>query len=716
MADLAVTVPKANRTQAIETISSWRGALRVRVIGEDVFSVGLMVSMPTTPLSVGPLRNELNRMVRALGGRVGVKDEWLVGWQFDSAPRVSSDDEDLNAAIVAHEPDDLDPAILARDRPRYDDDDLGPNLSLVRYLPDLRRLAGEFAPSQEFADEVIRRLIARIGEDPTFYHPGLPPRVAAYQALYQLWLDELATAPVRDTDNHISLARMAVLLTTGEGLDQEEAASVLGLPTSDIASLIADLRRDLPRQASARVLIIEDDPTIAEDLRSIVQEGNHVVVGVVQTAAQAVQLARLHRPDIVLGDADLGDGPSGLDAVFQIRRFAEIRVIFVTEYPERLLTGRRHEPTFVITKPYLRGTVAEAISQAIMSGPLPILDAQDIDDTADDLEEIDDGEALRAGDELETEFDRDIDTGSVDARGGVDFDGETSDESLGEASPDPRQALPSERSISAMSLAPLPGPVDADVVDGALRRTPRAIMNASVAQASVEALRMRHHRTAERFHGDMVGRNLGNAFNARMDEIRLSLSEPLTETTGVDLGVQAEGLMRMTAAIDAELGEGTAADIAIFIDDVMKLAWMFPEYQAFAVEARSREPMAAEARSALFEVSHAIEHLPVGSVEPELRDEVAATRMNAELPGDPVADLALQRGIGNILRGVGRFLKRHIAGMSSSAGKEFDETAGKAFVKYGLTLLGSTAVFTLIHFFPAEFQFAAALMKNWIAQ
>jgi hypothetical protein len=40
-------------------------------------------------------------------------------------------------------------------------------------------------------------------------------------------------------------------------------------------------------------------------------------------------------------------------------------VIFITAFPERLLTGTRPEPTFLITKPFQRSTVKAAIAQAL---------------------------------------------------------------------------------------------------------------------------------------------------------------------------------------------------------------------------------------------------------------------------------------------------------------------------------------------------------------
>src|SRR3546814_9498477 len=67
------------------------------------------------------------------------------------------------------------------------------------------------------------------------------------------------------------------------------------------------------------------------------------------------------RPCIVLADIQLGDGSSGIDAVHDILEQFSVPVIFVTAFPERLLTGERPEPTYLITKPFQEETVRAAI-------------------------------------------------------------------------------------------------------------------------------------------------------------------------------------------------------------------------------------------------------------------------------------------------------------------------------------------------------------------
>ena len=67
----------------------------------------------------------------------------------------------------------------------------------------------------------------------------------------------------------------------------------------------------------------------------------------------------------MLADIQLADGSSGLEAVNELLRLREVPVIFITSFPERLLTGERPEPTFLLTKPYQPDTVRATISQAL---------------------------------------------------------------------------------------------------------------------------------------------------------------------------------------------------------------------------------------------------------------------------------------------------------------------------------------------------------------
>ncbi|HKR25150.1 MAG TPA: response regulator, partial [Allosphingosinicella sp.] len=100
-------------------------------------------------------------------------------------------------------------------------------------------------------------------------------------------------------------------------------------------------------------------------IETIVRDLGHNVTGVAVTRDEAVTQAMAKRPGLVLADIQLADGSSGIDAVNDILTTEALPVIFITAFPERLLTGERPEPTFLITKPFQRSTVKAAIAQAL---------------------------------------------------------------------------------------------------------------------------------------------------------------------------------------------------------------------------------------------------------------------------------------------------------------------------------------------------------------
>ena len=113
------------------------------------------------------------------------------------------------------------------------------------------------------------------------------------------------------------------------------------------------------------MLNIEDEPIIALDIEGMVQDLGHEVTGIARTHKEAIDLVRARRPGLVLADIQLADGSSGLDAVNEILKGVNVPVIFITAYPERLLTGDKPEPAFLITKPFQPDAVKAAISQAL---------------------------------------------------------------------------------------------------------------------------------------------------------------------------------------------------------------------------------------------------------------------------------------------------------------------------------------------------------------
>ena len=252
---------------------------------------------------------------------------------------------------------------------------------LAPHLPFLRRYGRALTGSQTGGDKYVRATLEAIVAAPDQFPRDVEPRLGLYRMFQGIWnsanYDETGAEPAGDLGGGqeevararlsriTPLSRQALLLTAMEGFTPEDAAYLIEVDTTEVDSLVADALREIEKQTHARVLIIEDEPMIAMDIETIVRDLGHEVTGVAVTRDEAVALAMEDRPGLVLADIQLADDSSGSDAVKDILAEFEVPVIFITAFPERLLTGERPEPTFLITKPFQRATVKAAIAQAL---------------------------------------------------------------------------------------------------------------------------------------------------------------------------------------------------------------------------------------------------------------------------------------------------------------------------------------------------------------
>ncbi|KAA6405428.1 response regulator [Candidatus Tokpelaia sp.] len=160
-------------------------------------------------------------------------------------------------------------------------------------------------------------------------------------------------------------ARQAFLLIAVEGFSEKQAMEILDCDKKSFEACLGEAARDISNQVATKIMIIEDEPLIAMDIEQLVEGLGHQVVGIARTHAEAVKLFKKTAPGMVLADIQLADGSSGIEAVNEILAKNSLPVIFITAFPERLLTGTRPEPTFLVTKPFNPDMVKALISQAL---------------------------------------------------------------------------------------------------------------------------------------------------------------------------------------------------------------------------------------------------------------------------------------------------------------------------------------------------------------
>jgi two-component system, response regulator PdtaR len=103
-----------------------------------------------------------------------------------------------------------------------------------------------------------------------------------------------------------------------------------------------------------QILVVEDDVMLADCLAEALMDAGHLVCGVVSTVAEAVALARLHRPDVALLDMQMRGRERGSDIADQLAESGDLGhtgILYVTGE-----SGRVHQEARVghacLDKPY----------------------------------------------------------------------------------------------------------------------------------------------------------------------------------------------------------------------------------------------------------------------------------------------------------------------------------------------------------------------------
>ena len=242
-------------------------------------------------------------------------------------------------------------------------------------IPSLRRFARALTGSQKSGDAYVAETLEAVLTDSSL----IPLEADAKPRLYKLFLAMWNSLDVNHedppppgllaSDRNLQMIspgpRQAFLLTALEGFSLKDTAQVMLISEERCKRLIDEAAREMAEQGACDVLVIEDEPLIALEVTEIARSMGHTVKHVARTHREAIEAVTKHRPSLVIADIQLADGSSGLDAVDEILRSIDIPVVFITAYPERLLTGKKPEPTYLVEKPFRRETVVALISQAL---------------------------------------------------------------------------------------------------------------------------------------------------------------------------------------------------------------------------------------------------------------------------------------------------------------------------------------------------------------
>ncbi len=245
-------------------------------------------------------------------------------------------------------------------------------------LPFLRRYARALTGQQMTGDNYAMATLETILVNPDAFNRDISPKVALFQTFHTLWsstgepvtpaeAESPLEAKVQDRLSKLTPnTREALLLHTIEEFSFDDVAQIMSVTSEEASELVSIAYSEMAKFTTGRVMIIEDESIIAIDLEAMMSDLGHQVTGIARTEEGALKLAEREASDLILSDIQLADDSSGIDAVNKIlEKHGDRPVIFITAFPERLLTGEGPEPAFLISKPYTEAQVKSAVSQAM---------------------------------------------------------------------------------------------------------------------------------------------------------------------------------------------------------------------------------------------------------------------------------------------------------------------------------------------------------------
>ena len=117
------------------------------------------------------------------------------------------------------------------------------------------------------------------------------------------------------------------------------------------------------------VLVVEDNPITAQDLKETLEGHGFLVQGIAKIKEEALDLIKENEPDILLVDINLTVEDEGIVLVKELRTFSSIPVIYLTAYTDKGLVDRalKTKPAAYLTKPYDEKDVTIAIELAFFN-------------------------------------------------------------------------------------------------------------------------------------------------------------------------------------------------------------------------------------------------------------------------------------------------------------------------------------------------------------
>jgi CheY-like chemotaxis protein/DNA-directed RNA polymerase specialized sigma24 family protein len=241
---------------------------------------------------------------------------------------------------------------------------------ILTELRNLRRYVYCLTGSRETSDGIVERALERLVRGSITVDGSTVSRLDLYRNVndrVNAQMPESVSQPdgaglharLRSLPMH---KRQIVVLGSVIGFPHGDVASIMNLPEPVVARAHFDALCAL-QAPPASVLIIEDEALIARELSRIVSAIGLPVVGMAKDKREALRIAGVSQPQIILADYQLRNGETGVDVVRCIREQHEAEVIYIPAHPESALAERTGDNDMVISKPFHPRAIERALER-----------------------------------------------------------------------------------------------------------------------------------------------------------------------------------------------------------------------------------------------------------------------------------------------------------------------------------------------------------------
>jgi two-component SAPR family response regulator len=120
-------------------------------------------------------------------------------------------------------------------------------------------------------------------------------------------------------------------------------------------------------KTAGKIIIAEDEATIALDIRFLVEDLGYEVIGIVKRGEDLIEIVSRNEPSLIIADINLQGELDGIEALARIREKWKIPFIFITAYKdfERIIEIYNLNPCHLIYKPYDKNQLNECILECL---------------------------------------------------------------------------------------------------------------------------------------------------------------------------------------------------------------------------------------------------------------------------------------------------------------------------------------------------------------